>query len=194
MKLENQIEQLAGLGLPLNDGVTVDDLLLSWSRNEYEQKPFDLVLYTYGMEIEEQPWGRFICDRAWNFDVECIEDNGDYATIVRNFHRITGAGKRLDDLSDRVDFEAKKASLRYKIDGTPREFEIDMDDDWADPATVEAIMNDMRGEGFDFYEKDNGQASVWFYMTPDNAHALNSLAANVFGLEKKPWWKIWQYQ
>lgn len=51
-------------------------------------------------------------------------------------------------------------------------------------------MQDMRGEGHDFYGKDNGQATVWFYLTPQNANALNKLAGNVFGLNRKPWWKF----
>ena len=191
MKLELQIEKLAELGLPLNDGVEINDLLLSWTREEYEQEPFDLILFAYGMEIEKEPWGRFICDRAWNFDVECIEGNGDYVVIVEHFHRLTGKKKRLAELSDQVNLETEQASLRYSIDGQHREFEIRVDNDWVDPETAQAIMDDMRGEGYDYYGKDNGQATVWFYMTPDKARSLNALANNVFGLEKKPWWKIW---
>ncbi|EOV0071993.1 hypothetical protein ACOIWC_004284, partial [Vibrio vulnificus] len=70
MKLEEQIEKLSDIGLLLNEGVTINDLLLSYSREEYESNPFDLILFVYGIEIEEEPWGRFVCDQAWNFDVE----------------------------------------------------------------------------------------------------------------------------
>jgi hypothetical protein len=64
MKLETQIAKLADLGLPLNPGITVDDFLISWSRQDYEKKPFDTILFTYGMEVEQKPWGRFFCDRV----------------------------------------------------------------------------------------------------------------------------------
>ena len=64
MKLEAQIEKLAEFGLPLNDGITVDDFLISWTREEYENSPFDTILFTYGIEVEKEPWGRFFCDRA----------------------------------------------------------------------------------------------------------------------------------
>ncbi len=191
MKLEKQIEKLSKLGLAINDDITIDDFLLSWSRAEYEEVPFELILFTYGTEVEEKPWGRFFCDMAWNFDVECIEDNGDYIAIVEQFHRITGKKKQLSDLSDSVDLEASQASLRYTVNGVRRELEIKVDDDWADPDTVQIIMNDMLDEGFEFFGKDNGQATVWFYMTVENALLLNALADNVFGLEKKPWWKLW---
>lgn len=82
MKLEEQIQKLSRLDLPLNTGITIDDFFLSWPREEYEKEPFDLILSKYGDEIEEEPWGRFFCDRAWKFDAECIEGTGDYARIV----------------------------------------------------------------------------------------------------------------
>lgn len=192
MKLEDQIEKLGELGLPLNDGIKVSDFLLSWSREEYENIPFDLVLSMYGNEIEEEPSGRFFCDRAWNFDHECIEANGDYIAIVRQFHRITGREKELDQLSDRVNWETKQASLQYTIEGVRRDFEIEMNDDWVDPKIAQIVIDDFRGDGFAFYGKDNGQATVWFYMAPENALCLNLLAGNVFGIKKKRWWKIWK--
>ena len=191
MKLEEQIQKLAELGLPLNEEVTIDDFLLSWTRAEYEEAPFNLILFSFGTEIEQEPCGRFFCDRVWDFDVECIEDSGDYVSIVKQFHRITGKKKQLTELSDKIDVEASHASLKYTIDGIKKELDIIVDDDWADPAAVQSIMDDFRGEEFDFFGIDNGQATVWFYMTPENALILNSLANNVFDLNKKPWWKIW---
>ena len=190
MKLELQVDKLSALGLPLNPGISIDDLLLSFPRDEYEATPFDLILFAYGMEVESEPWGRHVCDRAWNFDVECIEDHGDYAAIVDQFHRISGREKTLTDLSDVVDLESGRAELRYTVDGTPRVLSPQVDDDWVDPDVAAQIMEDMRGSTHDFYGKDNGQATVWFYLTPDNATELNGLAGTVFGL-RKPWWKFW---
>ncbi len=191
MKLETQIEKLAQIGLPLNEGISIGDFLASFDHSEYEKKPFDLILFVYGIEVEEAPWGRFFCDRAWNFDTECIEDNGDYVSIVRNFHRITGLAKSLSDVTDQVDMENGKARLQYTIDGEQRSYDIIVDDDWADPETVSSIMEDLKVEGFDFYPKDNGQASIWFYLNSDEAKQLNLLAGNIFKIESKPWWKIW---
>lgn len=191
MKLEEQIEKLSDIGLSLNDGVTIDDLLLSYSREEYEAAPFDLILFVYGNEIEEEPWGRFICDQAWNFDVEAIEDDGSYVEIVKQLHRITGKAKRIEGLQDSVNLEESHAQLQYEVDGVERTFEPVVDNDWADAQVVETIMNDLRQSGYDYYPKDNGQASVWFYLLEQQALAINSLANNVFNLNRKPWWKVW---
>lgn len=191
MKLETQIEKLAKIGLRLNEGISVKDFLQSFDRKEYEENPFDLILFVYGIEVEEAPWGRFFCDRVWNFDTECIEDHGDYVSIVQNFHRITGRAKNLSDVSDQIDIENGSASLQYKIDGEQRFYDIKINDDWADPETVSSIMEDLKGEGFEFYPKDNGQASIWFYLRYNEMKELNTIAGNVFKLESKPWWKIW---
>ena len=191
MKLEDQIKKLREIGLTLNKGVTVNDLLLSFSREEFEETPFDLILFAYGSEIEEKPWGRYFCDRAWNFDVEAIEDNGSYVEIVKQFHRITGKSKRIEGLQDRVDIEGSHAYLQYTLDGVERTFQPVVDSDWADPQVIESIMDDLRESDHNFYPKDNGQASVWFYLTKSEANKLNSLANNVFGLDSKAWWKFW---
>jgi len=189
--LEEQISQLSEIGISLSEGVTLEDLLISYPREEYESSPYDLILFVYGVEVEEPPWGRYICDRAWNFDVEAIEDNGSYVEIVNQFHRITGRAAQIENLSDQVDIEAGVASLSYIVDGTSRSLEPKVEDDWADPTTVDTIMKDLSSPGFSFYAKDNGQASIWFYLSEQEAKALNELANNVFGLNRKPWWKIW---
>ena len=191
MKLEDQIQKLAEVGVSLNEGVSIDDLLLSYSREEFESNPFDLILFVYGMEIEEEPWGRYFCDQAWNFDVEAIEDDGSYVEIVKNFHRLTGQARRLEDLNDRVNVEKGSAELHYVIEGLERHFKPVVDDDWADPDVIAKVMEDLREPGYDYYPIDNGQASIWFYLTEDQAVSLNQLANNVFKLERKPWWKLW---
>jgi len=191
MKLEDQISRLAEVGITLNEGITVSQFLTSFDREKYEETPFDLILCVVGFELEEEPWGRYFSDRAWNFDVECIYETGDYAAIVKHFHRITGRKKGIESLVDHIDFDEDRASLIYVVDGKKREFNIKLDNDWADPEVVSVVMNDLKSDGFDFYAKDNGQASVWFYLNEKEAKALNDLADNVFRLNSKPWWKLW---
>ncbi|MEV4196024.1 hypothetical protein, partial [Streptomyces toxytricini] len=79
MELESQISRLAGLGLPLAAGRTVDDLLHSLPRDLFERRPYSLLLSVLGAEVEREPWGRPFCDRAWSFDTECVHGPGAYA-------------------------------------------------------------------------------------------------------------------
>jgi hypothetical protein len=176
--LEEQVEILNELGIPLNDNVTIDDLLNSFDRDAYEDKPFDLILFTYGVEIESEPWGRKFSNKAWNFDLECIEDNGSYIDIVRNFALISNNLKNIENIQDFVDFEKEEAWVSYSINGIDKRYDAVFDNDWADPISVTSIMSDLTNEGFAFYAKDNGQASVWYYLDDKTAKKLNEYSKN----------------
>ena len=178
LKLEEQIKMLSNLGIKMNKGVSVEDLLYSWDREEYEDKPFDLILFMYGSEIEKEPWGRNISNFAWNFDVECVEGNGSYIDIVKHFALISGKSNAVTDIEDSVNFESGEAWVSYKINGKLRKYSIKIDNDWADPNAVASIMGDMEDENHRFYAKDNGQASIWFYLDESKAKALNKLSGN----------------
>ena len=178
VSIEEQIKILADLGLELNKSVSVEDLLYSWDREDYESKPFDTILFVYGSEIESEPWGRNICDRVWNFDVEFIEGNGSYTEIVNRFSLVAGVSEKISEVKDMVDFETGEAWVTYKLDGEARKYDIVIDNDWADPDAVAAIMGDMAKPGYEFYYIDNGQASLWFYLTETNARELKKLSKN----------------
>ncbi len=178
MSLEAQIQALSDLGLKLNEGVTIDDLLYSWDRREYESEPFDTILFMFGSEVEREPWGRNVCDRAWNFDVECVEGNGAYVTIVKRLALVAGAADSITDVKDAVCFETGEAWLSYKFNGELRKYGIKIDNDWADPEVVMAIMKDLEKPGYRFYAKDNGQASIWFFLDDATAKKLNELSGN----------------
>jgi hypothetical protein len=55
MNLEAQLTELAALGLALEPNVTIDDLLYSFDNAMYEERPFDLVLFMLGSEVEREP-------------------------------------------------------------------------------------------------------------------------------------------
>lgn len=179
VSLEQQLETLAQLGLTLNEGVTVNDLLYSWDRADYENQPFDTILFMLGCEIECEPWGRPFCDRVWNFDLECInEGTGSYAAIVQNLCRVAGRPGLATEVEDFVDIKKRTAWLRYTMDGQKRHYNIAVDNDWADPQTTDAIMRDIEREGRQFYAKGNGQAVILFYLDSVTAEKLNALTGN----------------
>lgn len=176
MTLEEQLARLAEIGLKLDDGVTVEDLLNSFDRAGYEDRPFDLILFMLGCEVESEPWGRPICSRVWNFDTECIYSTGDYVFIVERLCRVAGLPDRLQDLSDFVDIEAGQAWLKYNVEGRERRWPIEVNDDWADTLTLSYVMQDIERDGRRYYFKDNGQAMVLFYLDDIAAAQLNRLA------------------
>ena len=174
MKLELQLEKLAGLGLSLNEGITIDDLLHSLDRSIFEANPFDSILHTLGIEVEREPWGRWMCDRVWNFDTECIYSTGDYVNIVKRLCLLTG-NTQVVNILDFVDLDEGSAWLEYSIDNRKQRHAIEVNDDWADTLALTYVMEDLQQDDKQFYTKDNGQAMLLFYLDRHRAIALNDL-------------------
>ena len=179
MKLETQLEQLAELGLVLNPGITIDDLLCSIDRSEFEQEPFECLLYSFGTEVEREPRGRRICNQVWNFDpefdLEHIITTGDYVAIVQNLCFLSGKSDALTDLVDYMNVAASECWLEYTIGDCRRHWTIEANDDWADMMTITDVMEDLQQDGKQFYAKDNGQVMILFYLDRVTAEKLSDL-------------------
>ena len=178
MTLEEQLAKLAEVGLKLDEGIAVDDVLYSVGREDLERRPFDLILFVLGIEVEREPWGRSFCSSVWNFDTECIVSTGDYVRVVKRLCQVAGRPDCLKDVTDFVDIDAGKAWLKYEVDGTERHWSVEVDDDWADMITVSYVMRDIQRDGRRFYFKDNGQAMVLYYLDNRAAAELNLLSNN----------------
>ncbi|HEU5118745.1 MAG TPA: hypothetical protein VFT74_19275 [Isosphaeraceae bacterium] len=182
MTLEQQLARLAELGLQLDEGITIDDILYTFGRTEYENQPFDLLLFVLGIDVERAPWGRPICSRVWNFDTECITSTGDYVRVVKRLCLVAGQPDYLKDVRDFVDVDAGKAWLKYRVEGTHRDWPVIVNDDWVDTMTLSYVMDDIEHDGRRFYFKDNGQAMVLFYLDSETAAKLNVLSNNALKL------------
>lgn len=176
--LEEQIAALAAAGLSMNPGVTIDDLLHSFPRDEYEVGPWHCLLFMYGVEIERRPWGRYI-GPGWDFDVECVNGTGSYVAIVEQFARISGVA--VTDVSDTIDMNAPTGELRYTIGGVAKTVPVEINNDWADPAAITMITSDFEeaGDGRAFWGADNGQATVMFYLSDAVAERVNALTGGL---------------
>ncbi|MGD9210391.1 MAG: hypothetical protein PVI90_06420 [Desulfobacteraceae bacterium] len=178
MTLEQQLITLEKLGIQLNKGITIENLLHFFDRNAYEEKPFDLLLYILGINVEQKPWGRPFCSRVWNFDTECISKTGDYVAIVKRLCQVAGMPNLITDIQDFVDLNAGHAWLKYTIDGIQREWPVEVVDSWADTLTLSYVMEDIERDGLRFYIKYNGQAMILFFFDAHIAEELNHLSNN----------------
>ncbi len=176
MTLEHQLTKLADLGLHLNEGISLADLLYSFPREDYEQEPFDLLLFIFGIQVEREPWGRRFCDKVWNFDTECILKTGDYVRIVKELCALTGDPNFLANVQDFVDIEQGEAWLKYTVNGREQTWDVEVNNDWADTLTLTYVMDDLEQGGKRFYAMDNGQAMILFYLEPEKAAVLNQLS------------------
>jgi hypothetical protein len=175
MKLETQLAKLAQLGLVLNPGIEIDDLLHSIDRSKLEAKPYKLLISLLGSEVEQEPWGRQICDRVWNFDTECINETGDYIKIVKNLCRLTGDPEYLTAIADEINWEDGDSWLEYNVLDRRQKWTLELNDDWADMMTLTYVMDDLQRDGNQFYSIDNEQSMILFYCTPQTANKIGDL-------------------
>ncbi|MEZ5970357.1 MAG: hypothetical protein R3C31_00940 [Hyphomonadaceae bacterium] len=180
--LETQIAALSDAGLTMAPGRSIEELFVSWPRADYEQDPYNLILFMYGSEVEAEPAGRWFCERGWNFDMECLSEAGDYAEAFGQIARITGQPQLVSDLSDNFDIDQSFCEIGYAINGRQRTLKARVDNDWADPEAATAFVRDLEaavGDGRRFWAADNGQASVLFFLTDAEAAKINALRKNI---------------
>lgn len=181
--LETQIEELKQAGLALAQGRTIEELLSSWSREQYESDPYGLILFMYGSEVEEEPWERVFCERGWNFDMECLIQAGDYVHAFKRILAITGKPELVTAMSDTFRFEAEACEIQYTINGRQRVLAANVNNDWADYEAVAAFARDVEttiGDGRHFWGADNGQAVILFFLTDAEAAKVNALRPETF--------------
>lgn len=186
MTLEQQLEALSALGLSLNPGISIDDLLQRMPRSDYEERPFDAILFVLGDEVDSEPRGRSFCSRVWFFDTECIYSTGDYKNIVERLCEVAGHAKtHFSNLDDHVDSDDEEAWLSYtKPDGTVRHWSAEFADDWADMVVVSEVMTDLETQEARFYVKNSGQAMLVFFLSEDAAQELGRLSGGALSRVK----------
>lgn len=162
MKLEAQLAALDEIGLSLNVGLSIDDLLAMFDRTQYESPPDYLtLLFTFGAEIENAEGTETHCRNVWSFDTECIEDYGAYIEIAKHLCMLTGRADALQNIRDHVDIENEMAWLEYSVDGVRRHWNAVANDDWVDTQVVARIMADLERDGSRFYLIDSGQSAMF---------------------------------
>jgi hypothetical protein len=115
--LEEKLAVLEECGLRLAPPFSVDELLQSWNRRDFEKEGFDLVLVGLGMTEEKEPW-RHHCVNLWHFDTECIEDSGDYKRIAARMMEMSQGSLVLQNIEDHVDTEKNQAWLSSRSEAS----------------------------------------------------------------------------
>jgi hypothetical protein len=133
VNLEIQLAKFAALGITQNRGTTESDLFLFHTRHELEESPFKKLAETMGEDIEREPRTP-IADPLWMCDMECIEDHGDYISVLRRLERMTDSALDLGSLRDHVELDDESlAWVSFEHEGTETRWDLRVEDDWLDP-------------------------------------------------------------
>jgi hypothetical protein len=176
MTLEQKIAVLADCGLKLSEPFTVDDLLTSWDRVDYERSGYNLTLVGLGMTEEQEPW-RNHCVNLWHFDTECIEDNGDYRRIAERMTEMAQGSLRLENIQDHVDIEKDEAWLSFFFRGEDIRINCKVEDDWVDASIfirfVELLGQSDPSKIYIYYDL-GGQDCIIGCVTKEELKKLNN--------------------
>ncbi len=183
--LETQIANFTSLGLTLNKASSIEVLLQSFDRSEFESDPYQLLLFMACSEFEvEVPsedgsTARYHSQWGWNFDTECLVQQGDYVTIVESLVRLTGQLDLLVSAQDTFNINAPTAELEYTIKGVSRRLELIVNGDWADVVRLMPLFRDIEAQtadGREFWFGDNGQSILVLFVRAETAQGLNELS------------------
>jgi len=185
LTLEQKLAILAECGLSLSPPFTAQDLLESWSREEFEESGFNLTLGGLGM-TEEQPSWRNHSVNVWHFDSECIEDHGAYVRIAERMAELTQGSLVIENVRDEVDIEAGIATLDFEHHGKRVHIALKVNDDWADPAVfthfVRLLAISDPSKVFLYYDL-KGQDCVIACTTRDQFAALKKAGVSFEALK-----------
>lgn len=174
--LEQKLEILACCGLALDAPFSVPDLLESWSREDYEQPGFNLVLVGLGMQEEKPPW-RPHSENVWHFDTECIEDDGSYARIAERFKSMARGSLPIENVTNHVDLEAGTAWIEFDFRGERHHIDCTVENDWVDTKLfghfVKLLATSDDSKIFIYYDL-GGQDCILACVAKDQLDALNS--------------------
>ena len=171
---EEQWETFQRLGFTLNRGI--DDSTIAALRIDKSivERPYAILYMELGRTIQREPWTP-LTNQVWDFDVEAIEDHGDYVEIMKNLERISRGELKFQNLKDYVDVEAEKAWVSFMLRGRNYKWVLKVDDDWADPALFTKLVEltrTIKTKGQYTYFFTGGQNAVIGFETPEGRDAL----------------------
>lgn len=178
VSLADQLRVLAECGIALNPGVSVENLLEHSKQKEFESKPYITLLCAMGSVVESPAETRdceYASDSIWHFDSECIEDHGDYVSIVSRMSALANGDLPLTDLQDWVDIEGGEAWVSFTLDGGHYRWVMEVENDWVDPSIFSRLgdLLCLRSEYRRFTYIDlGGQDCLIGYATDEQRRGL----------------------
>lgn len=177
--LEDKIAALAEVGVVVNLERTIEEMLESNGREEYEREGFDSLLFTLANEVETGfGAGAYYTNQLYSFDTECIEDHGDYARIAMRFAEMFRNEFEITAIADKVDLDAEIAELSFECGEKKYRMELMVDNDWLDVNVFELfiqVADDMNSKRKIGVTDPDGQDIRLSVMTPGQMNAFNKM-------------------
>ncbi|WP_409341521.1 hypothetical protein [Paenibacillus sp. MBLB4367] len=178
LTVEEQYHKVKNIGIVLNPGISLDQVISDFRREEYEEKPYYLLFIAMGSELASNGNSfLYASDDFWHFDRECIEDHGDYIPIIKRIAEILKDEFIVNEISDYVDIENNEIWVSFKINGNTYKYELLADDDWLDISIFKLFSEllEKHGSKRRFYYFDLGQGMLVGAYNKERWKSLNKL-------------------
>jgi hypothetical protein len=146
VSLEDQLEALASCGIRLRTEFSIETLLESFSREEYETKPHIGALIRLGGEVEREPWTA-LSDNMWHVDMKCIETTGDYTHIAERMKALAQGELPIENIRDHVELENGDAWVAFELNGETIEWHARVHENWIDPGILSNFCSLLTAQG-----------------------------------------------
>jgi hypothetical protein len=172
--VETMLEEAAEVGIALRPGVESQRLWARSSKAQIESGGF-LIFLCY-MGDEDYPAGvEPLSDDIWHFDVEAINDHGDYTYIVENCCRLTGGDLKFERVTDHVDVANEIAFVEVTSNDHVERVDLKVDNDWVDEKILRFLIDRLAATGSkrQFAGHTPGQDMLLICKTPDEIRAIS---------------------
>jgi hypothetical protein len=174
LSVEQQLAVLKECGIEMRPDLTIDDLLHSNGRDQYEKEPFELLLITLAGEVKREPFCDF-SDNIWHLNRRCIHDQGSYVQVAAKMSRLTGFTLPIADAKDYVSPSEGNAWLSFSLDGMPYRWDLVLNGDLLDHKILSKFADLLKlvgaGKRF-FYLELKDQESLISCARPDQVATL----------------------
>lgn len=184
--LKEQIETLFGLGFRFtidNHAKLIEKLLIQFDRKIYEEQPYILLLTILGAEIIEDNGEvlRMSYD-VWNFDTECIDEEGIYIELMKYFTNLSKSEFSLRHVESKVDFDNKEGYISFEYEGDVYKWSIAINEDWLDLNLFRELgkLASRKNGNKNYYFFDDGQSLTLIYCDRNSCRELNKLSGSKF--------------
>lgn len=195
--IEEQIEVLTELGFDIPEGAL--DYYQDWMKDsEYgklyvEGDPYYMILTDMGMPHYDMDTYEFLgySNQVYWFDFEGWDISTDYIEILEGVQALTGeevAFVGCNENCDGVDWNKGTGVIRitFWCNGTPYEYDAEVDHDWLDPGFIGFLNEVLEKEGYEkhlYASHDNGQGNLLFYRDEAWAKEFMEKTGLELGLE-----------
>ncbi|MDQ0059987.1 hypothetical protein [Paenibacillus harenae] len=151
------------------------------SKSEYKKNPYMQLLISMGSEVENSNDIIYPSNNVWYLDRECIEDHGDYVSIVERIAEIIKEEVVISNIQDYVDIENKKARISFLLNDLNYEYELNVINDWVDLSILEYFSKLLAESGseYRFFFSDIDQSVLVVFIKKGYYYQLNKLL-NIF--------------